>query len=468
MFQAKLLKTTTFRAALFYLAIFCFSSVALISYLYWNTAGVMMRQTDQEIMDEIANMSGYYKRSGIPGMIRLVKQRSLDPRLSLYLLMDPQGRPLAGNLSNLPDYSVQADNWIHFDYRRQRETEIKVTTARGRLIDLSLGFKLLVARDVEELRQLDRLMTQAMVYGLGLILLMGGAGGLLISRNFRRRIDSINRASKQIMDGDLSRRVPIKGTDDEIDQLSQNLNSMLERIEDLMRSMRQVTDNVAHDLRSPINRLRNRLEVTLMQDSSNAELREVLEKTIEEADSLLVTFNALLSLTRLEAGTSEVPMDKLDICALVQDAAEFIAPIAEEKGFHYHTQTPHQPLMVQGSYPLLSQAVVNLIDNALIYGGGENPHVQIEVEDWLDKVMIRICDTGTGIPDQELERVMERFVRLDESRTNQGSGLGLSLVAAIVQLHQGQLKLAQNIPQGLKAEIVLNKYYEHKNALIAS
>ncbi|MGC6471951.1 MAG: sensor histidine kinase [Parvibaculales bacterium] len=463
MFQAKLLKTTTFRAALFYLAVFCLSSVAVTSYLYWNTAGVMMRQTDQEIMDELDNLSGHFERSGVPGIIRIVKRRSRDPRLSLYLLADPQGRKLAGNLSNLPDYVQQPDNWVHFEYRRVRDTGTKTTPARGRLVDLPLGFSLLVARDVDELRQLDRLMGRAMIYGLGIILFMGVTGGLLISRNFRSRIDSINRASRQIMDGDLSRRVPIKGTDDEIDQLSENLNSMLDRIEDLMKGMRQVTDNVAHDLRSPINRLRNRLEVTLMQENATEKYREVLQSTIEEADGLLATFNALLSITRLEAGTAEVQMERMDLGRLVEDAADFLAPVAEERGFKYQVIVPDEKIEAMVSRPLMSQAVVNIIDNALKYGRGEDSEIVIAVTESHEEVTVSVSDKGPGIPVDQVKRVTERFVRLDESRTRQGSGLGLSLVSAIIQIHRGRLQLSRNDPQGLVAQIVLNKSHDSQS-----
>ncbi len=460
MFQIKLLNTTTFRAALFYLAVFGLSSVAVISYLYWNTAGVMMRQTDQEIMDELDNLSAHFKRGGIGGVMRVIKRRSHDPRLSLYLLLDSQGRRLAGNLSNVPKFVQQSDNWVHFEYRRVRDMATKITPARGRFVNLPRKVTLLVARDVDELRQLERLMSQAMIYGLGLIVLMGFGGGLLISRNFHRRIDSINRASRQIMAGDLSRRVPIKGSDDEIDQLSENLNSMLERIEALMKGMRQVTDNVAHDLRSPINRLRNRLEVTLMQENSAAHYRDVLQNTIEEADALLAIFNALLSITRLEAGTVDVQMEALDIGKLVMDAAEFLAPVAEDQGFKYNVQVLEKEIMAFVSRPLLSQAVVNVIDNALKHGRGDVLEIGICVKRQQDEIIIEVRDKGPGIPIDQIGHVTERFVRLDESRTRHGSGLGLSLVSAIIQIHKGVLTLKRNNPQGLIVEIVLKPVHE--------
>lgn len=458
MFQVKLLNTSTFRAALLYLTLFTLSVAALLFYLFWNTSQLMREQTDEAILADILSLSTSFKSGGVPRLARSVSALSRDPRLSIYLLLDPEGRPVAGNLNKKPDLTPLGDNWYSFEYLRITDNREELHAARARVFNLQPGFYLLVGRDIEETVRLQKVMLQAAIYGLGLILILGIGGGLLMSRNFRRRIDSINQASSQIMDGDLSRRIPLTGSGDEIDQLAGNLNQMLMRIEGLMTGMREVTDNVAHDLRSPINRLRSRLEVTLMKPASNEEYRDVLMQTIEEADKLLVTFNALLSVARLEAGSAEVRMEELDITRLVQDAVEFVSLVAEEQGVQIHLdipeKSPNEKIHIRASRPLLSQAVINLLDNALKYGITDTPEIRVAVR-VTDRLVISVADNGPGIPPQDMARVTERFVRLDASRNRPGSGLGLSLVSAVAQWHGGELHLRRNEPQGIIVEIML-------------
>lgn len=437
--------------------LFVMSSSALVFYFYYNTAIEMAHQIDRDIKTDLDIFSHHYNRGGIKNLARIVKNRSHTPRLGLYLLVDGKGRVLEGNLTAKPHLINLPDNWVGFEYRREMMQGEKMHAARGRFIELPRGYYLLVSRDIEDLRQFERLMQQSIFFGVPLVLALGLGGGLLMSRNFRRRIDSMNRTSRQIMQGDLSRRVPLKGTGDEIDQLAENLNAMLDRIEDLMSGLRDVTDNIAHDLRSPLNRMRNRLEVTLMDTKSAENYREALQKTIEEADGLLVTFNALLSISRLESGSALETMELQDVVDLTMDAAEFLQPIAEERGFDFHCETPDGTIFANISRPLLSQAIVNLLDNAFKYGGGEKNKVKLSVLETPHHITIRVSDWGLGVPADYLARITKRFVRLDESRSSQGSGLGLSLVSAIAQLHKGELSLFANEPNGLVAELKLPK-----------
>ncbi len=273
------------------------------------------------------------------------------------------------------------------------------------------------------------------------------------------RVDDINRSSRDIMEGDLSQRLPIAGTGDELDQLGRNLNAMLDQIEALMTGMRQVTDNVAHDLRSPLNRLRNRLEVTLMQEASPEDYKLALEKTIAEADGLLGTFNALLMIARAEAGSLRDSMTWVDLSATLHDAAELYEPVAEENDLAFAVDVP-EGLTIWGNRELLSQAVANLLDNAIKHGMPQTGNAArvIEIAAAPDParsgrgVILSVGDHGPGIPEEERQHVLERFVRLEASRNTPGSGLGLSLVAAVARLHGGVIELADNDP-GLRVTL---------------
>ncbi|HMM13934.1 MAG TPA: HAMP domain-containing sensor histidine kinase [Parvibaculum sp.] len=431
----------------------------LLAYVYWNTAGFLARQTDEAVQAEITGLAEQYAQGGLPLLVQTVIQRSRDPGQGLYLLLDPAGRVLAGNLDGRPAATPGADRWIDFAYHRRTldgTTELK--SARARVFLLPEGFYLLVGRDVQERREIEKLITNALIWAIGLTIALGLAGGLFMSRNMLARVDDINRSSRDIMQGDLSQRLPIAGTGDELDQLARNLNAMLDQIEALMIGMRQVTDNVAHDLRSPLNRLRNRLEVTLMQDSSPEEYRHALERTIAEADSLLTTFNALLMIARAEAGSLRESMTPVDAVAVISDSAELYEPVAEEQGLRLDVEgTPG--LHVRGNRELLAQAMANLLDNAIKHGKpvapGVEPTIRVTArEDGAGQVLLSVADHGAGIPADKRGHVLERFVRLEASRNTPGSGLGLSLVAAVARLHGGQIRLEDNNP-GLKVVLSL-------------
>ena len=324
---------------------------------------------------------------------------------------------------------------------------------RARHLVLRGGFQLLVGRDVQERHDLAQRLRGTLIWVVALALALGLLGGVVMSRNMLRKIDAINRASRDIMAGDLSRRVAVSGANDELDRLAQNLNAMLGEIERLMTGMRQVTDNVAHDLRTPLNRLRGRLEVTLMAPPEAATYRAAMEETIAEAEGLLNTFNALLGIAEAESGAQRGNLAELDAGLLATDVAELYTPLAEDKGITL-TCEAGQGLAITGDRHLLSQALANLADNAVKYTppGGAVTVVARRPDDSGDEIEIAVADSGPGIPEADRERVLERFVRLEASRNSPGSGLGLSLVAAVARLHGAELVLEDNTP-GLRVSL---------------
>ncbi|MFZ3034109.1 MAG: HAMP domain-containing sensor histidine kinase [Parvibaculum sp.] len=470
MLPINLLKTSTFRLAVLYLGLFAASSSLLLAYVYWNTAGFLVRQTDEAVQAEITGLAEQYAQGGLPLLVHTVIQRSRDPGQSLYLVLDPDGRVLAGNLDVRPSTTPGADGWMDFIYSRRGLDGVEMKAARARAFYLPEGFYLLVGRDVQERREIESLITNALAWAIALTLALGLVGGLFMSRNMLARVDEINKSSQDIMRGDLSRRLPIAGTGDELDQLGRNLNAMLEQIEALMIGMRQVTDNVAHDLRSPLNRMRNRLEVTLLKDTSPDEYRQVLERTIAEADHLLTTFNALLMIARAEAGSLRESMTNVDPATILRDAAELYEPVAEESGCTLAIAA-EDGLQVRGNRELLSQIITNLIDNAIkhgmplaapVAGEGEDaslsvplPVIEVKAARLGDgRVEISVADHGPGIPSDQYGKVLERFVRLEASRNTPGSGLGLSLASAVARLHGGYIFFSDNNP-GLKVTLSL-------------
>lgn len=455
MLQTNLLRTSTFRLAVIYLALFAASAITVLAYVYWNTAGFLGRQTDEAVQAEITGLAEQYAQGGLPLLVHTVIQRSRDPGQSIYLVLDPAGRVLAGTLDGKPNVRPGPDGWFDFDYRRKTiDGSLEVKAARARAFYLPEGYYLLVGRDVQERREIEALITNSLVWAIVLTVALGLVGGLFMSRNMLARVDDINQTSRDIMQGDLSQRLPIAGSGDELDQLAGNLNEMLDQIEALMTGMRQVTDNIAHDLRSPLNRLRNRLEVTLMHDSSPEDYRMALERTIAEADQLLGTFNALLMIARAEAGALRESMTWVDPATVVQDVAELYEPVAEENDLTLRIEA-QEGMSIRGNRELLSQAVANLLDNAVKHGRPVSPEsegaaITVTVATDPEKpgrgVVVSVADHGAGIPEAERSHVLERFVRLEASRNTPGSGLGLSLVAAVARLHGGRVTLGDNAP----------------------
>jgi len=442
--NTRAIRTSWFRMALGYAVLLIISVSVLFGLLYWNTAVFVAEQTEETIEVEISGLAEHYQKAGLVGLSEVIQERSRGQRLSLYLLTDPNRRPLAGNLNSWPTASKPGD-WIDFEYQRPIGSRIVEHRAHARHYVLPGGYNLLVGYDVQDQVRLERRMRGSMIWIGALALILGLGGGLLMARHWLRRIDSVNKTAREIMDGDMSRRVQLSGSDDELDRLARNLNAMLDRIEALMAGLRQVTDNIAHDLRSPLNRLRSRLEVTMMDDPDKEVYRTALVDTMREADELLKTFNALLLIGEAESGLDWSKLETVDLSTQTNDVAELYEPAAEDAGITLRAEIAPD-ILVRGNPNLISQAIVNLLDNALKYTpSGESVVVSVGTDSAGD-AFFEIADSGPGIPASEYENVLNRFVRLEGSRSTVGSGLGLSLVAAVAKLHQAQLVLKDNEP----------------------
>ncbi|MDP6788635.1 MAG: HAMP domain-containing sensor histidine kinase, partial [Rhodospirillales bacterium] len=442
----KRLGGSTVRFALVYLALFGLSASALLGFVYTTSVGVIDSQTDNTIEAEITGLAEHYREAGLIGLTQIVKRRSRGSpgRRNMYLVADPRFKPVAGNLSRWPDEAREAPGWIDFLVETEAGGDGQPQVARARVFFLANGFHLLVGRDTTERSAFRKRMTEALLGALALSVVLGAAGGLLMGRHVLRRIDAVNRTSRGILEGDLKRRVPVGDSGDEFDQLAHNLNAMLDRIGDLMRGMREVANGIAHDLRSPISRLRARLEVTLLGEAGPDEYRHAVEETIAETDAILETFNALLGISLAESRALRDDFAEINLAALVTDAAELYQPLAEEKRQRVSVET-EAGLAILGNHRLLSQAVANLLDNAVKYtpAGGT---VSIMAASGEAGPEIVVADDGPGIPPDFRDKAVRRFSRLEASRQAPGSGLGLSLVAAVAELHNAVLCLANNGP----------------------
>ncbi len=419
-------RTQAFRIVLVYVAMFAVSATVLIGFTYWNTMRALDAQSDQVIEAEISGLSEQYQQLGLRGLAQVIISRSMHGGQGLYLLADSRNHPIVGNLDGWPSAVAYNGNFIEFYYQRRMGNESEQRRARGRVFPLVGGFELLVAQDVHERYLMERLFTTTVPWTVGLMLLFGLVGGGLMSYNMLARLDFINRTSNQIIAGDLSRRVPVSRAHDEFDRLAENLNRMLDRIERLMKGVREVTDSVAHDLRTPLNRLRNRLESAQRRlDPQSGETAEI-EAAVQETDQLIATFNALLLIAEADAGAARGAMMPTDLSPVMVDVAELYAPLAEEKGIAF-TLVPSGSVMIDGNSSLIAQALANLIDNAIKYTPSSGGHITVSLADLGDHVALRVADTGPGIAPDDRARAVERFVRLEESRNSPGTGLGLSL-----------------------------------------
>ena len=447
--KPRLFQTQAFRIVLVYVLLFAFSVTALLFFTYWNTRRTLDGQTDQIIEAEITGLEEEYRHFGLPGLVEAVRSRTLHQGQSLYVLSDGSHHYLAGNLNSWPQLSGSPGEMVEFDFERPVDGKLESRRARGRVYALPGDFLLLVAQDVHDRYLTERMFTTTLPWTVILILILGTAGGALIGHNMLRRLDIINRTSGEIIAGDLTRRVPLKGSGDEFDVLAENLNRMLDRIERLMKGLREVTDSVAHDLRTPLNRLRNRLEESAARLSASGAQASEIERAIAETDQLIGTFNALLLIAETDAGTTRAAMSALDLREVAADVVELYEPLAEEKRIGL-ALLPSTPAVIEGNRSLIAQALANLVDNAIKYTPGTGK-VRIRAAITPDGVDLSVADSGPGIPEADRSRVTERFVRLEASRNSPGTGLGLSLVAAVAHFHNAELVLEDNMPTGLKA-----------------
>jgi signal transduction histidine kinase len=456
----KLLRTTAFQLTLVYLLIFVLFAASLLGYFALNTRRLINEQITRTVTAEIGRLRDQYTETGIRGLVLIIDLRSRRPGSSLYLVTTPNGEALAGNVGSLQPGVLDHPGWLETSYRRIEATEEVEHRALVQVVELPGGFRLLVGRDLEERERIYGIIANAGRWSFALVVVLGLAGGFFVSRRVLKRIDAMTDTAHTIMAGDLSGRLPVAGTGDELDRLANNVNAMLERIEALMHGLKEVSDNIAHDLKTPLTRLRNRCEQALRGAKGEGDYRAALESTIAESDELIRTFDALLMIARAESGHARDNMIEFDAAEIARDVGELYEPLADEKGLALRVEAP-LAAPVRGNRELVSQALANLIDNAIKHAGPEasknnGAPAEIVVGAGADgeRITLSVADRGPGIPDADRGRVVERFVRLEQSRSQPGSGLGLSLASAVARLHGGELRLEDNHP-GLKSIIAL-------------
>jgi signal transduction histidine kinase len=459
----KLIRTTAFRLTLVYLFLFALFAASLLGYFAWNTRRLITEQITTTVNAEISEINDIYTRRGLRGLLLTMGNRALRPGANLYLVTAPNGQALAGNVGSLAPGVMATQGWSETAYRRLDDQDNVDHRALVRVTELSNGFRLLVGRDLEERRRLFGIVAKAAQWSILVVVVLGIGGGIFVARRVLQRIDAMTGTTRRIMAGDLSGRLPVGRSGDELDRLAENLNAMLERIEALMMGLKEVSDNIAHDLKTPLTRLRNRAEEALARSSTEADYRVALERTIEESDGLIRTFNALLMIARAESGQARGNMDDFDAAEVAGGIHELYEPLAEDGGMTLQVKTAPSP--VHGNRELISQALANLVENAIKYG---KPAVQpidaqaatasreivIGARREGDSVLLSVTDHGPGIPEADRKHAVERFVRLEASRTLPGSGLGLSLASAVATLHGGELRLGDARP-GLVATLVI-------------
>jgi signal transduction histidine kinase len=456
----KLSNTTAFKLTLVYLTVFALFAAFLLGYFAWNTRRLITEQITRTVDAEITGLSEQYSQGGIRRLVFVIDARARRPGSSLYLVTTFSGDGLAGNVGLLGEGVLEHTGWTETVYRRLDDAEGTEHHALVRVFELPSGFRLLVGRDLEERERLYDIILSAGQWSIALVIVLGLAGGFFVARRVLHRIDAMTETSRTIMAGDLSGRLPTAGSEDELDRLAVNLNVMLERIEALMRGFKEVSDNIAHDLKTPLTRLRNRAEEALRSGKNEADYRAALEATIEESDELIRTFNALLMIARAESGQASTPMIEFDAADIVRGVGELYDPLADEKGLTLKIEAG-ATLPARGNRELVTQALANLVDNAIKYArplaaeaNGMPADVVIAASGEGDRIRLSVSDHGPGVSAGDRERVVQRFVRLEQSRSEPGSGLGLSLASAVAHLHGGELRLEDNGP-GLKATLDL-------------
>ena len=455
-----LFRTTAVRLSALYLILFSLCAAFLVIYVTGMSERLLQQQTRDAVTAEVAQIEQVYSRAGMNGLLRSLERRARQPGANLYVIAGPSGEILAGNVASLEPGLLDSEGWTErpFAYQRYTDESKKDThVALAHVLVLDNGLRILVGRDLQEPQKFRALVRQALMVALGVM----GLGALVIwfgiGRNALKRIDRMSEASTKIMAGDLSQRLPMSGSGDEFDRLSESLNAMLSRIEKLNEGLRQVSDNIAHDLKTPLTRLRNKAEAALARKGTSQ--RGALEEIIGESDQLIRTFNALLMISRVEAGSSAAEMSDIDLSQIVADCVELYEPVAEDGGLKLEADVAPE-LVISGNRELIGQALGNLIDNAIKYAdGAENPLIKVSLEKREGSVLLSVADHGSGIPAVMRDEVIKRFVRLDESRSKPGTGLGLSLVEAVMEMHHGALHLTDTVPsaeggKGLTVQMV--------------
>jgi len=449
-------KSSAFRITLVYVLLFGLSVSIILGFVYWSTIVYTTNETEEAINAELRVLSNAYERRGYPGLVTLLSdrvriQRQRPGDSSVYLLVDEQFQTLVGNISSWPRIAQdRKDGWLDFKLDDNRDGTEGEFTARARTFVIENRYNLLVGQGMRDLENLKDLVGRALIWGLVLTLALGIIGGFMMRQTLSRRLSSINQTARKIMHGDLRMRIATKDSGDEFDELAVNLNSMLDQIEGGMEGVRRVSDNIAHDLKTPLARLKNRVEELRFKVAGNLDQETSVDQIIHEADGLLSTFNALLRIARIEYSEQRKGFKFVDINSIVYDIEELYEPLIEDKGQSLSVQLS-ESAEIWADRDMLFQAFANLLDNAIKYTP-EKGLISIKSIKSGSKWALEIGDNGPGIPEDQHEKVVQRFYRLDQSRTTPGSGLGLALVFAVLKVHGMDLAFSDNNP-GLKVTV---------------
>jgi signal transduction histidine kinase len=438
------------RFAAIYALLLAISAAALALFLWWATAGLLDRQTEAAIQADVQSLSERFAAGRLPALALTIEDR-LTQNVeddAIYLLVDQAGRRIAGNLEHWPQSVEESGALYELPVERAGVRSLALVES----YPLPGGLRLLIGRDIQVRAHLRSLLTDALLWALLVVLAMASFGALVVRSLFRRTLANVSATAAAIAAGDFTQRVRLTGRGDEFDQLAETINDMLDRMARLMEGVREVSNAIAHDLRTPITRARARLEDAASHAGSVAELRGAIERATTDLDGIVAVFQALLRIAEIEAGSRRSAFARFDVAPLLADVAEFYGPVAEEKGIALSVDAPTR-LPIHGDRELIQQAVANLVDNAVKFSRpGDAVRISAAVSP--DGVEISVADQGPGIPEADLVRVTERFFRGEIARNTPGSGLGLALVQAVALLHGGSLRMADAGP-GLAAIIAL-------------
>lgn len=448
MFQRRLLRTASFRLAALYAVLFGASVLLLGAVTFWSMQSALEDQLRRRIEAEMSFLQEEFRTSGLDHLVASVKERARVPANLDYFIVDPAGTLLAGDLPPISGRLGWVDVATEQDATKAPGGEQE--RVRALVKELDGGFRLGVGEDLEQVGEIEDTIFAAFASTLSIIVVLGIGGGVLLSAGFLRRVDTITRTADAIIAGDLSRRIERNGSGDDFDRLSATLNAMLDRIGGLMENLRQVSTDIAHDLRTPLSRLRQGLEEAQRRELTTADYRRVVEHAVEEADALLNTFSALLRIAQIEAGVRRSAFRPVDLSEVMRTVVDAYAPAAEESGRRLQTEIADS-VTINGDRDLLVQLFSNLVENALHHTPPGTIFVA-RLSANSTAVIAEIADNGFGIAAEERANVLRRFYRLERSRSTPGSGLGLSMASAIAALHHGALEILDNAP-GLRAVV---------------
>lgn len=427
-----------------YLALFLTSSIVLLSFIYWSTVSYIFKQLDHHIEYDNQSLQALYKAEGHNPLLDAIEERlkqfSYD---SVYMLCDNDRNILAGNLKKLPNEMEEGWHIIRLDGLTDN---IKQNDHFARILITRMSDELILINglDIDSAHQQEHMIFNSLLLGIAIVLLLGAIGGFIISITTIKKVNVINQAIQDIRDGDLSVRIPSKGKDDEYDLLAENINQMLDQIEKLMIGIKNISNNIAHDLRTPLTRLRSRLE-TIQINTTDQNIDEI-SHAIAETDGILSTFNALLRINNVESGSHKLYSSDINIKNLLEDVVGFYEPVANENHVNIILQS-QDGIVFTGDRDMLFQAIANILDNAIKYSPYEsNIIINSILLKQENKLEITITDYGVGISDEEKVKVFDLFYRSEQHRDHKGNGLGLSLVNAIISLHKGRILLEDNNP----------------------